>query len=156
MRLRPYVWFDEITAYPAEDEVYRNTGSYPSGHTSCSWLIAMVLSEINPAAQEELLARAYQYGQGRVITGFHWQSDVDAGRLVASAAYACLHTSSDFQKQMLAAKNEYKTKTSTGIESATTKDAVDADAPIYNLGGIRVDSPTQHGVYIQGNKKVIY
>ena len=39
------------------------------------------------------MARGYMYGESRVIVGAHWQSDVDAGRLVASVAYAKLHTS---------------------------------------------------------------
>ena len=50
------------------------------------------------------------YGDSRVIVGAHWQSDVDAGRLAASAAYAKLHTSKRFLKQLAKAQAEFENK----------------------------------------------
>ena len=135
-----------------DDEGLRNTGSYPSGHASGSWLYALVLSEINPKAEEEILARAYQYGQGRVITGFHWQSDVDAGRIVASAVYSHLHACDEFMKQMSLAKQEFEG--STGTRTISVKDENESNI-VYKLNGTRVEgTPTSSGIYIQGNKKV--
>ena len=152
MRKRPYVFLDESTAYPADEDHLRDTGSYPSGHSSGGWLAAMVLAEINPAAQDALFARAYQFGQGRVITGYHWQSDVDDGRLVASAVYARLHVNDEFLAQMERAKAEFN---GGATRISTPSAASEADAPIYNLQGIRVEGqPAQHGIYIQGNKKI--
>jgi hypothetical protein len=111
-----------------------------------------VLSELNPDAEEALLARAYQYGQGRVITGYVWQSDVEAGRLVGSAVYARLHNSEEFLKQMERVRIELN---STGVRSLTAPD--DASEDVYTLGGVRLSSePNQKGVYIQGNKKVTH
>ena len=52
------------------------------------------------------IKRAYDYGQSRVICGYHYQSDVDAGRLCASVGYAAVHSSEAFQKQMAKAKKE--------------------------------------------------
>ena len=154
MRLRPYVRMNEGTAYPPDEDHLRNTGSYPSGHASGSWLHALVLSEINPEAEEALLARAYQFGQGRVITGYHWQSDVDMGRLVASAVYARLHTSAEFVKQIELAKLEFKG--GSAIRSVEADDE-GAKARIYTLEGIPVEGePRQPGIYIQGNKKVAF
>ena len=138
--------------YRRDDEGLRNTGSYPSGHASGSWLYALVLSEINPKAEEEILARAYQYGQGRVITGFHWQSDVDAGRIVASAVYSHLHACDEFMKQMSLAKQEFEG--STGTRTISVKDENESNI-VYKLNGTRVEgTPTTSGIYIQGNKKV--
>ena len=152
MRLRPYVRMNEGTAYPPDEDELRYTGSYPSGHASGSWLHALVLAEINPDAEEELLARAYQFGQGRVITGYHWQSDVDMGRLIASAVYARLHTSTEFMEQIERAKQEYK-----GGSAIRSVKADDENAQIYTLEGIPVEGqPRQSGIYIQGNKKVAY
>jgi hypothetical protein len=97
------------------------------------------------------LARAYQYGQGRVITGYHWQSDVEAGRLVGSAVYARLHNSEEFLKQFDRVKKELDG--TLGVRSVSI-DTEDAD--VYTLGGMKVTGePTQKGVYIQGDKKVI-
>ena len=152
-RKRPYVFLNESTAYPADEDHLRDTGSYPSGHASGGWLAALVLAEINPAAQDALYARAYQFGQGRVITGYHWQSDVDDGRLVASAVFARLHVDEEFLAQMDRAKAEFSGG-STRINAVET--ATEANAPVYNLQGIRVEGqPTQRGIYIQGNKKVV-
>ncbi len=107
-RLRPYVRYNEPTLIPDDEEKLRENGSYPSGHAIRGWTTALLLCEINPAAQDELLALGYQWGQSRVIAGYHWQSDVDAARLVASAAVARLHADKRFLKLMKKARREYK------------------------------------------------
>lgn len=106
-RERPFVHYKEHSAIPETDEAYRHSGSYPSAHSSLGWGVALVLSEVNPAKQEELLKLGYEYGQSRVITGYHYQSDVDAARLAASAAVARLHTDTEFLRQLQAAKEEF-------------------------------------------------
>ena len=70
----------------------------------------MLLSEINPDRADTLLARGYMYGDSRLIVGAHWQSDVNAARLAASAAYARLHTSERFLEQMRRARQEFRVK----------------------------------------------
>ena len=109
-RKRPYTYYSEPTIAPQDEEVLRNNGSYPSGHTILGWSAALLLTEINPTAADTIMARGYIYGQSRVIAGFHWQSDVDAARLVASAAVARLHADKRFQKQMKRAKKEFRKK----------------------------------------------
>ena len=109
-RKRPYVVFSEPTLIPAEEEELRNTGSYPSGHTMRGWAMALLLCEINPAAQNEILKKGYEWGESRVIAGYHWQSDTDASRLLASACYACLHTNEAFLEDMAAARKEFAEK----------------------------------------------
>lgn len=111
MRPRPYMVFHEPTLVPEDEEVLSKNGSYPSGHTNLGWTTALILVEINPAAEDELLRIGYEYGQSRVIAGFHWQSDVTAGRLTASAAFARLHTSPAYLKQLQKAQKEFQCKT---------------------------------------------
>jgi hypothetical protein len=153
MRICPYVLLNQKTSYEPDEDSYMNQGSYPSGHSSEGWLTAMVLAEINSANAEELLARAYLYGQSRVITGYNWQSDVDAGRLVGSTIYAYLHTCDEFVTMMNLAKSEYNG--STGIKATTT--GVNAgDEPLYKLDGTLIKgTPSIKGIFIQGNKKII-
>ena len=79
-----------------------------SGHTVRGWGMALLLSEINPEAQDELFKLGYEWGQSRVIAGFHWQSDVDASRMLAAATYARLHACDAFNEDMEAAKKEFK------------------------------------------------
>lgn len=108
MRTRPYVYYNEPTIYPGDEGWLRNNGSYPSGHTILGWSAALLLTELAPEKADTIMARGYMYGQSRVIAGFHWQSDVDAARLVASAAVARLHADKRFLKLMKKARKEYK------------------------------------------------
>lgn len=110
MRPRPYMFFNEPTLVPEDEEELRKNGSYPSGHTTLGWVSALILCEICPEVQDALLKEGFEYGQSRVIAGFHWQSDVDAARLVASAAFARLHTSKAYCKQLCKAKKEFRKK----------------------------------------------
>lgn len=106
-RIRPYVLYNAKTCYPDDEEHLRNNGSYPSGHSSRGWALALILAEINPAKKEAILQRGFDMGQSRVICGYHWQSDVDAGRLADSAAVANLHANPAFIKQLEKAKAEF-------------------------------------------------
>ena len=108
MRKRPYVRLNETTSVPEEEEEARNTGSYPSGHAIRGWGMALLLAEINPAAQDALLKLGYEWGESRVIIGYHWQTDIDAAIALASACYARLHTSAEFLADMAKAREEYE------------------------------------------------
>ncbi len=106
-RVRPFVLYNAPTCYPDDEERLRANGSYPSGHSARGWAVALILSEINPARKELILRRGYEMGQSRVICGYHWQSDVDAGRLAGSAAVAALHANRAFMEQLAKAKAEF-------------------------------------------------
>lgn len=107
MRVRPFSFFEEPTCTPEHEEGLSTNGSYPSGHTSIGWATALVLCEINPDRQNEILKRGFEIGQSRVICGYHYQSDVDAARMVASAVVARLHADDGFMKQLTKAKAEF-------------------------------------------------
>lgn len=107
-RTRPYVYYGEPTIYPQDEEELRNNGSYPSGHTIEGWSAALLLTELNPDRADTILARGYMYGESRVIAGYHWQSDVDAGRLAASAAIARLHADRRFMRLLRKAHKEFR------------------------------------------------
>ena len=109
LRKRPFTRFQEPTTIPWEEEEERYKGSYPSGHTIRGFGMALVLCEVAPDRQDALLKLGYEWGQSRVITGYHWQSDVDASRLMAAGVFARLHTSADFMADMAAAQKEYQT-----------------------------------------------
>lgn len=110
MRTRPFVFWNEPTATPNDEEGLRKNGSYPSGHTSIGWATALVLAEINPARATEILKRGFEFGQSRVIVGAHYQSDVDAGRIAGAGIVSILHTDKAFKKQLEKAKKEFAKK----------------------------------------------
>ena len=88
-RHRPYQHFNEHTPVPA-DESPTDFTSYPSGHTVRGWAAAMLLVAVFPDQANAILKVGYEIGQSRVILGYHYQSDVEAARLAASAGFARL------------------------------------------------------------------
>ena len=70
----------------------RNDGSYPSGHTSVGWAWALILSEIAPERQNQILSRGLAYGQSRSVCNVHWNSDVQAGFVIGFATIARFHS----------------------------------------------------------------
>jgi len=111
MRNRPFVQFNEPTPVPKDEDLLRDNSSYPSGHTIVSWSVGLVLVQINPAKQAEILKRGFEFGESRVIVGFHFQSDVDAGRIITSALINRLNANEDFRRQLGEAKAEFQQKT---------------------------------------------
>jgi acid phosphatase (class A) len=105
-RTRPFVVNKHSTCAPKEEEKLAKDGSYPSGHAALGWAWALILAEVSPERADTILQRGLAFGQSRAICGVHWQSDVDAGRLVGSAAVAKLHANETFNAQMAAAKIE--------------------------------------------------
>jgi acid phosphatase (class A) len=110
-RIRPFMRFHEHTATPQFEPDLRRNFSYPSGHTLLGWCSALLLAEINPERADTILKRGYMYCESRVIVGADWQSDVDAGRLAAAAAYSRMHTNERFLEQMRLASLEFRIKT---------------------------------------------
>lgn len=108
MRVRPFVLFNEPSLTPEDESYLVSDGSYPSGHAAYGWAVALILTEINPARQNEILKYGYEFGQSRVICGVHFQSDVDAGRIMGAAMVARLHADKNFMKQLCKAKKEFR------------------------------------------------
>ncbi len=108
-RVRPYQQFKEPTSVP-EHESPTDYSSYPSGHTMASWLVGMILTAIDPEHTESIMKVAYELGQSRVITGYHYQSDVDAGRVSASILFARLCADPEFLQMIEDARQEYNKK----------------------------------------------
>lgn len=121
MRVRPFSFFKEMTCNPEQQQELSTNGSYPSGHTSIGWATALVLSEVNPDRQNEILKRGFEMGQSRVICGYHFQSDVDAARIVASAVVARLHANEAFMTQLKKAKAEFAKLQKAGAVKASNR-----------------------------------
>jgi acid phosphatase (class A) len=65
--------------------------SYPSGHSMIGWSYALTLAQLLPDRSEVLIENGKAYGESRIICGVHYQSDVEAGRLLRTTARNCGH-----------------------------------------------------------------
>ena len=63
-------------------------------------------AEIVPARTDAILRRGLDFGESRVICGFHYQSDVDSGRILGAAALARLHADPGFRRDLENARRE--------------------------------------------------
>lgn len=64
--------------------------SYPSGHTTYGYTESLVLALLVPERYQQMIARAAEYGNNRIVVGAHYAMDVLGGRTVALHAVAHL------------------------------------------------------------------
>lgn len=82
--------------------------SYPSGHSTFGAMTAILLSEMVPEKRAELYARGWQFGESRIVGGVHYPTDVDAGRIDATALVAVMMRNPDFRTDLAAAGAELR------------------------------------------------
>lgn len=89
---RPYRWTDPSiivpTLLPARSSTPETDGGFPSGHTNASYLAALSLAYAVPERFQELLTRASEMGDNRIVAGMHSPLDVMGGRVMATALAA--------------------------------------------------------------------
>ncbi len=104
-RPRPPVGDRRPICAPRESWIEKN-GSYPSGHALIGWSWALVLAELAPDRQSEILKRGREIGDSRVVCGVHFPTDVEAGRLLGAALVARLHGDAQFKADLETARGE--------------------------------------------------
>lgn len=104
-RQRPYL-IDEGPTCVEKSAALTNSPDYPSGHVTWSWTVGLILAELVPDRATEILIRARAFGESRLVCGVHNMSAVESGRSNASILVAGLHGSSEFRKDMDAARAE--------------------------------------------------
>ena len=109
VRTRPFMTNNQPLCTPAEEELLRNDGSYPSGHSAVGWAWALILCEIFPEHTDAILARGRAFGESRMICNVHWQSDVNEGRFMGAATVARLHAEPEFLTDIKVVKTEIAT-----------------------------------------------
>ena len=80
--------------------------SYPSGHSTESMVLALVLSDLIPEKHDAIIARARTIGWHRVEIARHYPSDIFAGRILARAIVRDLEQNDAFKKDFAAAQAE--------------------------------------------------
>lgn len=105
-RVRPFVAEKVDSCTPADEAALAKDGSYPSGHSAIGWTLALVMVAVAPERTDAFLKRGYEFGQSRIVCRVHWQSDVEAGRVIGAAVFARLQADPVFQAQLARARAE--------------------------------------------------
>jgi hypothetical protein len=77
---------------PADNTVYNrgpimnliDSPSYPSGHTTYGYMGSLLLAVLVPERYQQMIARAAEYGDDRILMGAHYAMDVVGGRALAT------------------------------------------------------------------------
>ncbi len=91
--MRPYRWAEDTslivpTLVPAISATPATDGGFPSGHTNASFLASYALAYAVPERFQELMTRASEMGNSRIVAGMHSPLDVIGGRVMATALAA--------------------------------------------------------------------
>ena len=77
---------------PSDNVVYNrgpimnliDSPSFPSGHTTYGYMGSLVLAVLVPDRYQQMIARAAEYGNDRILMGAHYAMDVMGGRTLAT------------------------------------------------------------------------
>ncbi len=100
-RPRPYVLDPSLASGKLEKSF-----SYPSGHSTESMVLALVLADLFPDKHDAIIAEARTIGWHRVEIARHYPTDIYAGRVLAQAIVRQMKKSNTFQKNFAEAKAE--------------------------------------------------
>jgi acid phosphatase (class A) len=82
--------------------------SYPSGHATLGYSMAVVLSALMPEKAQAIEARASEYAYHRLVCGVHYRSDIEASHALGEAVGIELLHSPALQSQIQAAVDELR------------------------------------------------
>ena len=80
--------------------------SYPSGHSTMGYSMAIVLAALVPDKAPAILDRARTYAENRIVCGVHYRSDIVAGQALGTAVAEKLLADPRFAADFGAAKSE--------------------------------------------------
>ncbi|MDQ0047181.1 hypothetical protein J2T18_001464 [Paenibacillus polymyxa] len=91
---RPFRWSDNSVVVPSLIPALKadatSDGGFPSGHTNAAYLSSIAMAYAVPERYQELLTRASELGNNRVVAGMHSPLDVMGGRVMATAMAAAI------------------------------------------------------------------
>lgn len=119
-RPRPYDYSDLVKPVVK----ISHSGAYPSGHATGGYLMAIVLSNMVPEKRAEIMARAAEYANNRIVGGAHYRSDIEAGRIVGTVIAARLQKQEDFLRAFEASRDELRKVLGLGAEAPMPEPAM--------------------------------
>ena len=106
MKARPFKYSADLAT--AFDDIAKSTGgaTYPSGHSTTAFEVALVLGSMLPSKRDALYERAYTYSIHRVTSGAAYPSDAEGGHMAATLAVAEMMKKPEFRADYEAVKAE--------------------------------------------------
>jgi acid phosphatase (class A) len=108
-RPRPYVTDPNLASGKLEKSF-----SYPSGHSTESMVLALVLADLFPDKHDAIIAEARAIGWHRIEIARHYPTDIYAGRVFAQAIVRQMKENDAFQKDFAGVKAEVAAAQSAG------------------------------------------
>ncbi|HEY2049025.1 MAG TPA: phosphatase PAP2 family protein [Caulobacteraceae bacterium] len=104
-RKRPWAVDSAIQTCDPND---KPVGSYPSGHATMGYTVAMTYAALIPEKAQALMARADDYAYSREVCGSHYGSDTRASAVISAVVVTTLLKNPEFQAKMEAARTELR------------------------------------------------
>lgn len=90
--MRPFRWSTDVSVIsnltPAIKSDPTSDGGFPSGHTNAGYLTALSIAYAVPERFQEMVTRASELGDNRIVVGMHSPLDVIGGRIMSTAIVA--------------------------------------------------------------------
>lgn len=80
--------------------------SYPSGHTTMAFAMAVVLAQAMPDIAPQIMSRAGDYAESRLVCGMHYRADIVGGQTLGTAVAVQMLHNPAFQADLAAATAE--------------------------------------------------
>ena len=106
MKPRPFKYSAELAT--AFEDIAKSTGgaTYPSGHSTTAFEVALILGTMLPSKRDALYERAYTYSINRVASGAAYMSDAEGGHITATLAVYEMMKKPEFRADYDAVKAE--------------------------------------------------
>ena len=82
--------------------------SYPSGHSTMGYSMAVVLSALVPEKSQAILTRAAEYAENRLVCGVHYRHDIAGGEALGTLVAIELMNNPTFKTELEAARAELR------------------------------------------------
>jgi acid phosphatase (class A) len=105
LRNRPWIVEPSLKGCSREDPPQ---SSYPSGHSTMGYSMAVVLSALMPEKAQAIMTRADGYAENRLVCSMHYRRDIVAGQALGTAVGVTLLHNAQFRVEFDAAEQELK------------------------------------------------
>jgi acid phosphatase (class A) len=106
-KLRPFQYSKDVRT---PDDIAKAAGgpTYPSGHSTTAFEVALILGTMLPEKRDALYERAFAYSINRITSGAAYPSDAEGGHITATLAVNQMMKNADFRADFDAAKAELR------------------------------------------------